>query len=534
MKNLIPLYFKRDSQYRYRIILGFFVIYFIIGLFNFKDYGISFDEPLQRLQGIVSFNYIVEKIAPAKAIPDMLPLHLFWNKDYGVAFDTPAYFVEWFFNFDETSVSIYYLRHFLTFLLFFVAVVYVYKLTVKYFKDWRLGLLASLLLILSPRLFAESFYNNKDSVFLSAFIIGMYYLLCFLEDKTYRSAVLFGLASGFAIGNRIPGIILPVVGLSLYVFEMIIFRQRGLKHNFLVFLVGIGSLLIFTIGLWPYLWENPWGNFWQAYNNMAHFRWDGSVLYFGKAVSAQQLPWHYIPAWLLLTTPILYSLFFFSGLVTIVLHLVQKIKKVVYDHDGRFYLVVTGLFFIPLLTVILLHSVLYDGWRQMYFIYAPFLFIALLGFVSVQKIIARLPYRFSRYLVPGVMGLGLIWAMICMIRLHPFEQTYFNVVAQAHERKFDIDYWGLSYRQGWEWLAHHKEGNLVVNVNNAPGRMNALFLKPRDQQRVLFTSPENADYIMTEYRNQYNCEYKNPIKIFYSGPAKVMGIYEGHQICRPL
>ena len=49
------------------------------------------------------------------------------------------------------------------------------------------GRLGSLFLILSPRIFAHSFYNSKDLAFLSFFIISIYTMVRYLEEKTLAS-----------------------------------------------------------------------------------------------------------------------------------------------------------------------------------------------------------------------------------------------------------------------------------------------------------------------------------------------------------
>ena len=47
---------------------AFFLIFFIIGVFSFSDYGISIDEDNTRISGFVSLKYVFEILSPEKAL----------------------------------------------------------------------------------------------------------------------------------------------------------------------------------------------------------------------------------------------------------------------------------------------------------------------------------------------------------------------------------------------------------------------------------------------------------------------------------
>ena len=51
------------------------------------------------------------------------------------------------------------------------------------FSDWRIGLLSALFLVLTPRFFAESFYNSKDIVFMAVFAVGMNTTISFVLHR---------------------------------------------------------------------------------------------------------------------------------------------------------------------------------------------------------------------------------------------------------------------------------------------------------------------------------------------------------------
>ena len=54
---------QTKKKFKINLLIFFiFLIYFIIGINIYKDYGISFDENINRDNGFVSLKYIFEKM----------------------------------------------------------------------------------------------------------------------------------------------------------------------------------------------------------------------------------------------------------------------------------------------------------------------------------------------------------------------------------------------------------------------------------------------------------------------------------------
>jgi hypothetical protein len=122
----------------------------------------------------------------------------------------PAIVIELAFNLKQDR-EIYFARHLFTFLFFCVGVLAVYKMAARRFGDWRIGLIAATFLILSPRIFADAFYNSKDLVFLSVFAIAMNTTVSFVIKPNWKSAMLHGLACAIAIDTRLMAVIIPAL-----------------------------------------------------------------------------------------------------------------------------------------------------------------------------------------------------------------------------------------------------------------------------------------------------------------------------------
>ena len=93
---------QTKKKFKFDIFIFFiFLVYFIIGLFIYKDYGISFDENINRDNGFVSLKFIFEKFGISADLTkysiNIPTLKDYVDKEYGVVFDLPLAFLEFFF-----------------------------------------------------------------------------------------------------------------------------------------------------------------------------------------------------------------------------------------------------------------------------------------------------------------------------------------------------------------------------------------------------------------------------------------------------
>ena len=156
-------------------------LYFITGLVIFSDYGISWDEVNERHSGFVTLNEIY-KILNLNILEGYPDLSNYIYREYGVLFNLPMAFIEDFAKIKDIK-DVFLLRHLINFLIFFVGSSFFY-FTLRIYYSKTISIIGFLFLILSPRFFAEAFYNNKDIIFLSFYSISFYYFLkYFIERK---------------------------------------------------------------------------------------------------------------------------------------------------------------------------------------------------------------------------------------------------------------------------------------------------------------------------------------------------------------
>src|SRR5262249_31777132 len=150
---------------------------------------------------------------------------------------------------------------------------------------------------------------------------------------------------------------------------------------------------------------------------------------------------------------------------------------------------------LPPTAVIVQHSTVYDGWRHLYFIYPAFLFFAVLGVASLSRAATRLAAYFkpARAVLLLLVAVPVAGVGLTMARMHPHEYVYFNRLAGPAmgeiKSNFEMDYWGLTCREGLEYLLQHDPSPQIrVFAATDPGRLNALILPAQQRSRICFTS----------------------------------------------
>jgi hypothetical protein len=230
------------------------------------------------------------------------------------------------------------------------------------------------------------------------------------------------------------------------------------------------------------------------------------VLYLGTFIRSTEVPWHYIPVWIIITTPIIYTYFFLIGSFLAIKGMIKNGIKLYSNEKERQDFLFILLFLVPLAAVIVLNSALYDGWRHMYFIYAPFLLIAMIGVARILRLIAEarsFRERCAALFLAVIIVLCVISISYQIIRYHPFQGVYFNTLAGNNVgQKFELDYWGLSFRQGLEYIVKSDKRPVISLSANVilPMMNNSIFLKEQDIRRLKLADIHQADYFLTNYR----------------------------------
>jgi hypothetical protein len=156
-------------------------------------------------------------------------------------------------------------------------------------------------------------------------------------------------------------------------------------------------------------------------------------------------------------------------------------------------------FLFPVLVIIALHSVVYDSWRHMFFIYPPF---AMLAAYAVHHAMSLRRRKTAMALISAVF----VPTAVFMIRNHPVQFVHFNALVDRRtpehlRNQFELDYWGVAYKQGLETiLKHDTAAHIKIASQNPPCDMNLELLPQKDRDRFSFAIIAEADYFLTNYR----------------------------------
>lgn len=538
------------------ITYSLFIFFFLTGVLIFKDYGISTDEDFQRLVGFYWLNYIANFFPGSNFLLDVqnkikligdLTLSVESGetfKYYGIIYDLPLAFIETVFNITDPK-NYFYLRHFLNFFLFWLSSIFFYKILIIRFKNWSLAISGVLFYVLSPRIFAESFYNNKDLILLSLFSISFYYVLIFFKKENNLNSIKLGIISAVCTSSRVLGILLIITCLLIYIFDLIsLFKERIKSYNKYIILVF--SYSIFLIIIWPYLWENPFKNFYNTIKIFSNYLHIMQVLYNGDYYYSNNLPWHYSIVWPAITTPILYIFFFILGFFFFIKRFLSRFVRIDnsnkrYSHlwvgyHEKFDVFLFFLLIIFYFLIIKLNATLYDGWRQLYFIYPIIIYYAI---YALQIFCYYL--KGKKYIINYLLTAYLTFLIYILYTMHPMQMVYFNFLAKNNvSENYQVDYWGLSSIQAIRKILNYENNKSKVRIANASYVSlwrSLVLLDKDDKNRIEFVGQDykNADYIFTNFNSEVNMRVNSKYSIpknfqlvdsFYVNKIKVYDIYK--------
>jgi len=252
-------------------------------------------------------------------------------------------------------------------------------------------------------------------------------------------AILLGLTASIRILGPLAGLIA-----AYYAFHGMRQDRPAAFKNILQLFIPYAIIAIITMYLtWPYLWPNPPARLFESFQVMSRYPWKGQVLFNGGHYSPGNLPVSYLPILLLVQfTETVWPLFIIG---------LFGFRK------NKLIFVSTLLWFIlPLAALIVTRAPLYDNTRQVFFILPPVFLVAGLGVDRVLRLVSRPLFR------AGIVGLLVLPGLAAGVRLHPYEYVYYNSLVGNPSGRFELDYWGTSYREAANWLNNNLPPNAAI------------------------------------------------------------------------
>ena len=436
------------------------------------DFGMTWDEMDRHKNGRAIVDYYLGSVPREQA---------HYGTMYPGLFDVIPAWLE-----RQVDVDRYVLRHRVNAVFGWIGIVFTGLLASRLFGPWS-GILAQILLAVSPRYFAHSMNNPKDLPF-AAMSVMVLYCLSRLTPRwpylTVGTGAALAVALGLALGTR-PGALiyfgyLPLLLLAILIVQWISAvprADRGDVRRWLrtiftiprvhwtaavqlvarVSLVIVAGLVLGTV-FWPWAQVEPFTRPFEALTRAGAYDWDGLVLFDGRQYPADKLPSSYLPTWFLITTPLVVLV----GMVFAIAHV---------RGWGWPRLALWTVALLPIVLIIARGSMVYDGMRHVLFAYPPMAVLAASGWTAL------LTDR-QRWLRIGGFALliaGLVNVLSFNLRSYPNQVAYINELAGGPSGAFgsyELDYWGNCMLQAVEWsAATARRAQMPVRVFGRPDHL---------------------------------------------------------------
>ena len=475
-------------------------LFLVAGLAMVDDYGVAGDTEAQRFIVIGTLDYILHD--------DQTLLQIDADRFYGVAFELPLLLLTERVLGLEDPRHVYLARHVLTHLFFLIGGFCCYLLALRLSGDRLIALLVMLLFLLSPRLYAHSFFNSKDPVFASAFVMALLFASRAFDKDSLRAYRGCGMATGLLVNLRIMGAVLFAVVLVFRAWAW--FRAEGPAARWRVVATtgafALWGVVVLFISL-PYLWGDPAGRLAEYWTMSAdHPAIHPRELFRGQAFSSTALPWDYALRWFAISQPPVTLLLGLLGLGALGLAAGGVVRRGADAGPGvawggaelRFGVLLAICFALPLVAFALLRPNTINGWRYFYFLHGPFCLLATFALMGLQK-------RWIGGAAGALTAAGLCVVVVQMAQIHPNQHLYFNFLADRKTPEglrawHEMDYWDMTLRQSYEYLLRQTPA-AIINIEkkylDTNHRWDRMILPAADRRRLAHDPSRDPDFYLS-------------------------------------
>lgn len=423
--------------------------------------GLLFELANDSLWVFVNWVKGAFSIDPDKGIPSSIQYFLQKGQDLPPAISD---------HFPLQDKSYFFFKHKVTFIFSLIAYIGVIA-TVAMFTGRKWAWTGIIILALFPRYWGHGFFNMKDIPFAALYsltgFLTIFLVNKFLEDGfdtgigrnklsllSFSYGVLLGLTSSIRLGGMVFLPIFIITLLSILIFD----TKRPLGKMIYVllthFLLILTACSLIILLLHPSSWNGPISWFTKSIKELSYYTdYPLGVRYFAENVSAAELPWHYLPVWFLITTPIPTLVLAATGFLIYAFRVKQIPKRI----KISFIILILQIVSLPIIAIIK-GSIIYDGIRHFLFIVPGIAVLASIGACETFKIlkVTQLKILFAVALIAAYSNV-----LFDMKSLHPYEYVYFNQFVRDKDlsEKFETDYWALSFREATEWVNKNKKAN---------------------------------------------------------------------------
>ncbi len=417
------------------------------------DYGMSWDEPFRWAGGDAKLAYYKELLSgqqaeiPTDAYPGLFDLTLALIRDWSGA---------------DSMVA----GHWLSAVFGWLGLAAAWRIGVV-LGGPRAGFWALILLTLMPRYYGHMFFNPKDIPFAACFAWGLWAVLRVDWSGGLRKSrwPMAGVLIGLTMSTRLGGLLLlAYLGLSAVLDFLRGIIVEGVRSAALVrgavarlILMGAITAVAFAVLVvwWPATHAGLFGATRDTVAVINSYPWNAPVMFDGAFYLASELPFFYLPWYVVITLPEVAFLLGFLGLVFAVPRIRRAIVRRSWSIQEQRLAILCVAFLFPIAYVMVRDVTVYDGMRHFLFILPPLACLLALALEQALRWIGARRAVFATALQCCV-GVLLLPVAVQMVTLHPYQYVYFNQIVggvSGADGDYETDYWGTSYREAVEQLA---------------------------------------------------------------------------------
>lgn len=439
--------------------IGLLLVILFLILTTFRDYGISWDERVQKEYGEHILAYYQSGFVDRTAVSPNDETDDGNLPYYGGSFDLATAAIN-----RVSPFGTYQTRHLCGALIGLIGLIATWRLAERV-RGPRAGFLALALLATVPAYYGHMFINPKDMPFAAAMTVVLLWMCAVVGEwprPRWTTIIALSIAGGVALGTRV-GAAAAVLSLAIPVAAWVFSARPGCDRRQALAASARGCARLLAVlpltwaimvALWPWAGQellNPL----RALEMFSHFPFPAEVLFDGRMVPATDVPRSYLLVFLALTLPESILLGLLAAGVAALTAALSASTRGDPQADRRLRLqllsIATAALF-PVVFFILAKPTAYNGMRHFLFILPP---LAVLAAVGVDDTWRHLRGGWHRPLLAcGVAFLSL--PIVRMVALHPYEYIYYNDLTgglPAAVDRFDLDYWGVSVGETTRALA---------------------------------------------------------------------------------
>jgi len=496
-----PAQATSDSAHWRRLTLGLGFLFVFIGLFTFRDYGMSWDQTTRWTSGDIKVKYF-QQLAEAEDKSEFI--RTYFTDNYPGLYDMSLSLLSKVLPTDRLSID-----QFMSFsfaVLLFAAVVGVSKTI----GNWQLAFFAGLFLLCMPRVYGHAFINPKDIPFAATYWLALLSLFAYATNParlpSWPKTILCGLAIGACLATRIAGLVLfAYLGLIIVRNLWVQNRNGSPIRPMIMGWLARGPVIVaiaycVLIPLWPGIHKSPFGASAAILEKLHSVSNAIPLFYQGRTYAAGDLPPLYAFGITWVTTPIFLLLLLAIGAIVSGIGLSKPIAIRNFLQSPAALLAFVLVF--PFAYISIKQPYIHNGTRHLLFALPA---IAIGSAAALCWLKAQLRNRFPRFhyfpnlAVFAFVAIQSLW----MYSFHPYQYVYFNSFAGGPEKarfNYEFEYWFTANREALTSLIEKLESNNDPRIGNGHS-ISLLVAGPietvryfADNRFSFTTDPKQADF----------------------------------------